>query len=648
MLRKRLGTKSFEIDALRLRVQQGATGNPPGTGAWDFYRIWVIHNSGEKPEDFDVSAAGLTAALAVTDASDVIWMPPCSIALDFTLPAGAGMASMANDAIIVGTVTMGGQSSYLQSMVIAPSGSSGSDIVGLVGPASGEAIAANCIIQATNNGAGRALAVTAGLGQIDLLLSKVRGYNEGSGTGAALANESTGLIRALECELEAHSSGADSTPFLYGGGGEISLVSAVGEGKAFSLWNGTSNDPPPANWETEAFNDSAWTAPIATPYPPALVGTEGIKGNYSHPEGAKHLIRHSFSVTTPADTRLQMRIEDQLTSGVYLNGIQVVAPVNTPSTGSQYNSVDEAIDSSELQAGTNVLAMEVQNGDGYALGVCYRMDILGGAGGQIEVYACQFGEQYADDCSYLPGDRSAYDIERYDFLHGTDIYNNALLRHLPDPTGQPDGYIAYILNDHWVIGPDSDITIPEFDELRIESTKAAKGSSAPTDALRDVGASGTLKMPVEQFSKTVQQDVYFTFHYPTNIDFTQDVEFHLMWIPGAGWTSGNYMWKLEYLTKNENGGNVTTGTPTTIQADVTPASADLLIETHFADTITINDDEILICHFYRDVANDNADDVGEVLFFEIGYWTAAEEGDVLTDDDLETLTDDDDSFLTEA
>lgn len=153
----------------------------------------------------------------------------------------------------------------------------------------------------------------------------------------------------------------------------------------------------------------------------------------------------------------------------------------------------------------------------------------------------------------------------------------------------------------------------------IPAVSTVKGASAPASALRAVGASGGVSIPVLQFSKTTQQDVYFQFHLKYAADETEPVAFHLMWAPGSGWTYGNYVWKLEYLVKDENGA-IGTGTPTTISMDVTPANATDFIETEFASTIPVTGpDQSLICHFCRDVANDNADDVGEVNMFEMTY-----------------------------
>lgn len=156
-------------------------------------------------------------------------------------------------------------------------------------------------------------------------------------------------------------------------------------------------------------------------------------------------------------------------------------------------------------------------------------------------------------------------------------------------------------------------------ELRIQAYATHNGVSAPTETTRAVGASGTVEIPVLQFSKTSQQDVYFVFHAPEDMDYTVPASFHLMWQPGAAWTSGNYMWKLEYLIMNGNGATLLAGTPTTISADITPSNATTNLETTFAGDITLAIDQMMVCHFYRDVANDNADDVGSVGFFEIHY-----------------------------
>lgn len=156
-------------------------------------------------------------------------------------------------------------------------------------------------------------------------------------------------------------------------------------------------------------------------------------------------------------------------------------------------------------------------------------------------------------------------------------------------------------------------------EARVEVARLTPGSSSPTATTRAAGASGSVVVPVMRFSKTVEQDVNFIFHPENGIDATYACAFHIMWIPGASFSSGNVMWKIDYLVKNENDSAVNTGTPTTIQANVTPSSAVNTIETEFATTFTIAASQIAFVRLYRDVANDNGDDVADLMFVEVEY-----------------------------
>ena len=85
---------------------------------------------------------------------------------------------------------------------------------------------------------------------------------------------------------------------------------------------------------------------------------------------------------------------------------------------------------------------------------------------------------------------------------------------------------------------------PVWLEYYIAAGRTKAGVSAPTETLRAIGASGGVLIDVQQFSKTVQQDVYFEWHTPYNLDNTVPVEFHLMWLPGSAYTTGNYLWEI--------------------------------------------------------------------------------------------------------
>jgi len=155
-------------------------------------------------------------------------------------------------------------------------------------------------------------------------------------------------------------------------------------------------------------------------------------------------------------------------------------------------------------------------------------------------------------------------------------------------------------------------------EIRVPVALAKLGASAPTQALRQIGTTATMLGTFDQFSKTVQQDVYFKVHVPYDCDTTATMSFHIVWLPGAAWTAGNYVWKLEYIVKSEDAAYNTVAS-TIISADVTPANATNFIETEFATGITVAQEQAIYCHFYRDVASDNGDATGDISMFEFEY-----------------------------
>ena len=153
------------------------------------------------------------------------------------------------------------------------------------------------------------------------------------------------------------------------------------------------------------------------------------------------------------------------------------------------------------------------------------------------------------------------------------------------------------------------------EEFFVNVMTSVNGASAPTDTTRAVGASGSVEVPVKSFSSVTEQEVFFEWHVPEQIDDEHEIEFHLMWQPASGWTTGNYVWKLEYLVKDEDA-TLLAGTPTTISVDVTPSNATDMIETEYSDTISASKDQLIQARFYRDVASDDGDAAGEIRFFE--------------------------------
>lgn len=159
-------------------------------------------------------------------------------------------------------------------------------------------------------------------------------------------------------------------------------------------------------------------------------------------------------------------------------------------------------------------------------------------------------------------------------------------------------------------------------EYRIPGYTAKVGASAPTAANRAIGESGTVLIPVIKFSNISQNDVYFIFHIPEELDANKKVYFHVVWAPGVGFdeNTGNYMMKLEYLVKNEDS-TILSSEPVTLSFDVTPDNENTLVETEDSTGISALKDQSIFCHFYRDVANDNAGATLDVIMFEFEYFS---------------------------
>jgi hypothetical protein len=150
--------------------------------------------------------------------------------------------------------------------------------------------------------------------------------------------------------------------------------------------------------------------------------------------------------------------------------------------------------------------------------------------------------------------------------------------------------------------------------LTIKANGAGPGLNTPTLNQRDVGASGNVKIEVLSFSNLVVNDSLISFDGPYSIDDTVNVKFVIKWKPGPGYTGGNFATQFEYLVKSSTG-DITTGTPTTITADVTPANANDMIVTAFAATIDLNAGDVLAGTFSRQVGSDNGDAVMDIREF---------------------------------
>jgi hypothetical protein len=149
---------------------------------------------------------------------------------------------------------------------------------------------------------------------------------------------------------------------------------------------------------------------------------------------------------------------------------------------------------------------------------------------------------------------------------------------------------------------------------------ATPGVISPALAQRAVGASGSIKAPVLSFSNTIEQSVYVEIYAPLDIDDSAAVELHALWQPAAGWSSGNCVWKFEYLVKDETA-DFTAGAPAIIASDTRPTNARDMQKAIFATRLDVHTRQVIMGRFYRDVASDDGDAAAELRCLKIEYTT---------------------------
>ena len=441
-----LTTLAKRLRPLMLQIAEGAV----QANEWD--RIIRISADSGGAELYLATAAGFTAALGDAIAGDMLWMPPAHISGDFSVPANVTVSSMGNDCIIDGKITLLGANSHLIGMVIDYSDSSAGTLVGVeIANSSDTAFLNNCGITVENTGAGDAVAIlNSGAGEALIWDVNMHGNASGGGTGYALYTTSAGNAYNLFCKIQATSNGVDTNPFYT----EYTYISEVlPEVLMLDLWDSDHNDSPPSDWETSGFDDSAWDpAVLAEDQYDLISGTDDIWSTYESDSGgsSEALFRHTFYIALDSidSARFNVGANNSIENS-YINGNSIVAVVG--SVGAATASGWTAVAANKLNLkGKNVIAV---HGEDLAVSwawVAYILEINGPGGGIV--YACDIQNE-AGASSTLPrlGDRSAYWVDYDDGnLHGSDIKDAVLTRHLPAPG--TSGNIPYDDGSGWVAG----------------------------------------------------------------------------------------------------------------------------------------------------------------------------------------------------
>jgi hypothetical protein len=355
------------------RVLLGATGIAnPVPGADISINGWTISRAGNRVLLFggdgapvaeylgDASgmAAALTAALAAATTGDVIQCPAGTIAGDHTVGAGVEVVGRGRaNTILSGQITLG-DGAVLRDLAVTRTASQAGDLIGIVAPASGMAYVIGCDI-AVNNATGDGFPVQLQDGDIALRW----------------------------CSLSAQSGGVDADPF---GRGDASVVveSAVDIGvKVLSLWNGASNDAPPADWETAEYDDSAWGAAVEATDPYEWYATPLWDSATPSPSNEECLFRHAF--TLPAGTtQVRMRANfNNGSQGYYLNGTLLGTVAENPgiAPGNGWQIIDPGV---WVAGATNTLALRCKDAGGPVACCVWEVEITASDTGTPYVMAC--------------------------------------------------------------------------------------------------------------------------------------------------------------------------------------------------------------------------------------------------------------------
>lgn len=142
------------------------------------------------------------------------------------------------------------------------------------------------------------------------------------------------------------------------------LVVSDVDAKALNLWNGSSNDTPPADWQTPGFNDTAWAAAVVTNDIDPVGTSETIWSHTVQQSNTDEcLFRQDFALPAGrVDTAVFTYRANDIQRGAWLNGIFLGSEL-TDSVGSDIGpdlvvTVDPAI---LLPGATNYLAVYAAN-----------------------------------------------------------------------------------------------------------------------------------------------------------------------------------------------------------------------------------------------------------------------------------------------
>ena len=503
-----LGRQTIFKDARLLRVLLNQGALPPGSTAGEWANIILIRSTGTSSV-YPVTTAGRDAALAAGSSGDMVWVPPCTLTGDFTIPEGIGVASMGNKTYFAGQVTLE-PDTFLLSIIVLKTYNQAGTAYGVIGPASGTAYLDDTAVKITNTGAGdvHAVAVSAG-GDIEIWGCDIWGNASGAGDGYGVVQssgnayiEDAGRVRGSTATFSGTVQGFafdNEIKLLDAAGALLRLYPATDAGLTAALAGAGSGDT--VQLPSLTITGGPWTVSsgeilkghgdgsklVGNITNTGTLDSIEVTGNVTNTDPgliifSKVIVSTGTGITNTGyvfysrvtnnsgctwgidttDGRIFMSTigSDTVGPGIKVNGAnaQVVSVRSLGAPGAQVETC-ERVENCSFKGSTNNHGLLHTTGTATIRNTaCYT---FGGTGygvnltaGNITMAGCTYDTVNGiTNTTYGRGDRGAYDVESW---HGRDIEASTLTRHHTQPTssaadaGKPD--VLSSDGSEWILG----------------------------------------------------------------------------------------------------------------------------------------------------------------------------------------------------
>lgn len=158
----------------------------------------------------------------------------------------------------------------------------------------------------------------------------------------------------------------------------FTLASEAGEERALLLWNGASNDAPPAGWYAVEYDDTAWGVSVLIATATQIPGTEPVWATATVIPTAQALFRRAFTLPAGEVEAATLRVRtDNHSRDIYLNGTRIGGDNTTDNAEIVFDFDD--IGALLIPGRTNVLAIRGAETSGVETKTSYLLTVNNGA-----------------------------------------------------------------------------------------------------------------------------------------------------------------------------------------------------------------------------------------------------------------------------